>query len=68
MLYHDDQRCPVVIQKRIKREKFLALQSPSMQPEPKRKPRVLVTVNGREPSVERKPAAGQAVSIEGDDQ
>lgn len=68
VLYHDDQRCPVVIQKRIKREKFLALQSPSMVPEPKRKPRVLVTVNGREQSVERKPAAGQAASLEGDDQ
>ncbi|CDX16329.1 Regulatory protein NosR [Mesorhizobium sp. ORS 3324] len=67
VLYHDDQRCPVVIQKRIKREKFLALQSPSMVPGPKRKPRVLVTVNGREQSVERKPAAGQAASLEGDD-
>ncbi|RUU63263.1 4Fe-4S binding protein, partial [Mesorhizobium sp. M2C.T.Ca.TU.009.01.2.1] len=68
VLYHDDQRCPVVIQKRIKREKFLALQSPSMVPEPKRKPRVLVTVNGREQSVERKLAASQAASTEGDDQ
>ncbi|RWB72553.1 MAG: regulatory protein NosR [Mesorhizobium sp.] len=68
VLYHDDQRCPVVIQKRIKREKFLALQSPSMVPEPKRKPRVLVTVNGREQSVERKPAASQAASTEGENQ
>jgi NosR/NirI family nitrous oxide reductase transcriptional regulator len=68
VLYHDDQRCPVVIQKRIKREKFLALQSPSMLPEPKRKPRVLVTVNGREQSVERKPAASQAASTEGENQ
>ncbi|WP_292512559.1 NosR/NirI family protein [Mesorhizobium sp.] len=68
VLYHDDQRCPVVIQKRVKREKFLALQSPSMVPGPKRKPRVLVTVNGREQSVERKPAASQAASTEGENQ
>lgn len=68
VLYHDDQRCPVVIQKRVKREKFLALQSPSMVPGPKRKPRILVTVNGREQSVERKPAASQAASTEGENQ
>jgi NosR/NirI family transcriptional regulator, nitrous oxide reductase regulator len=32
VLYHHDQKCPVVIQKRIKREKRLALASPSMRP------------------------------------
>lgn len=29
MLYHHDQKCPVVIQKRLKREKFAALSSPA---------------------------------------
>lgn len=32
VLYHHDQKCPVMIQKRIKREKRLALTSPSMRP------------------------------------
>jgi NosR/NirI family nitrous oxide reductase transcriptional regulator len=32
LLYHHDQKCPVVIQRRIKREKRTALMSPSMKP------------------------------------
>jgi NosR/NirI family nitrous oxide reductase transcriptional regulator len=32
LLYHHDQKCPVVIQRRIKREKRLALMSPGMKP------------------------------------
>jgi NosR/NirI family nitrous oxide reductase transcriptional regulator len=32
VLYHHDQKCPVMIQRRIKREKRLALASPSMRP------------------------------------
>jgi NosR/NirI family nitrous oxide reductase transcriptional regulator len=31
-LYHDDHRCPHMIQVRLKREKFQALQSPAMRP------------------------------------
>lgn len=31
VLYHDDQKCPVMIQKRIKRERRLALSSESMR-------------------------------------
>jgi len=31
VLYHHDQKCPVMIQKRIKREKLSALSSPSMR-------------------------------------
>jgi NosR/NirI family nitrous oxide reductase transcriptional regulator len=30
-LYHDDQRCPHMIQVRLKREKFQAMSSPSMR-------------------------------------
>ena len=30
-LYHDDQRCPHMIQVRLKREKFEAMSSPSMR-------------------------------------
>ena len=32
LLYHHDQKCPVVIQRRLKREKREALMSPSMRP------------------------------------
>ncbi|WP_082540544.1 NosR/NirI family protein [Pseudolabrys sp. Root1462] len=32
VLYHHDQKCPVMIQLRLKREKFHALSSPSMRP------------------------------------
>jgi NosR/NirI family nitrous oxide reductase transcriptional regulator len=32
VLYHHDRNCPVMIQKRIKREKWMALQSPAMRP------------------------------------
>jgi NosR/NirI family nitrous oxide reductase transcriptional regulator len=31
MLYHHDHKCPVVIQKRLKREKREAMSSPAMQ-------------------------------------
>jgi len=33
MLYHHDQKCPVMIQRRLKREKRLATSSSSMRPE-----------------------------------
>ncbi|MDR3461004.1 MAG: 4Fe-4S binding protein [Beijerinckiaceae bacterium] len=32
MLYHHDQKCPVMIQRRLKHEKYIALSSPSMLP------------------------------------
>jgi NosR/NirI family nitrous oxide reductase transcriptional regulator len=35
-LYHDDQRCPHMIQRRLKRERHEALTSPSMRPGSKR--------------------------------
>ena len=35
MLYHHDQKCPVVIQRRLKREKYVALSSPSTLPKTK---------------------------------
>jgi NosR/NirI family nitrous oxide reductase transcriptional regulator len=34
VLYHHDQKCPVMIQKRLRREKRLATTSPSMRPAP----------------------------------
>ena len=37
VLYHHDQKCPVVIQRRLKREKRAALASPSMRPAAERK-------------------------------
>ena len=42
MLYHHDQLCPVMIQRRLKREKAAALSSPGMLA-----PRVKVSVRGR---------------------
>jgi NosR/NirI family nitrous oxide reductase transcriptional regulator len=33
-LYYDDHQCPVMIQKRLKREKRAAMASPSMRPQP----------------------------------
>ena len=51
-LYHDDHRCPHMIQVRLKREKFQALSSPSMSGKGPAKPPV-VTHKG----VEVKPAA-----------
>jgi NosR/NirI family nitrous oxide reductase transcriptional regulator len=39
MLYHHDQLCPVMIQRRLKREKAAAMASPGTVP-----PRVKVTV------------------------
>ncbi|MGP8122872.1 MAG: 4Fe-4S binding protein [Xanthobacteraceae bacterium] len=35
MLYHHDQKCPVMIQRRLKREKFVALSSPATLPKTK---------------------------------
>jgi NosR/NirI family nitrous oxide reductase transcriptional regulator len=35
MLYHHDQKCPVMIQRRLKREKRLAMTSSSMRPDTK---------------------------------
>jgi len=43
VLYHDAQRCPVMIQKRIKREKWAALQSAPPPEELPRKPRIRET-------------------------
>ncbi|WP_245263413.1 NosR/NirI family protein [Azorhizobium doebereinerae] len=45
MLYHDDHRCPHMIQVRLKRERFEALSSPSMLSGGKAKP--TITHNGR---------------------
>jgi NosR/NirI family nitrous oxide reductase transcriptional regulator len=39
MLYHHDHRCPVMIQRRLKREKRLAASSPSLRPPVPAKPR-----------------------------
>lgn len=44
-LYHDDQRCPHMIQVRLKREKFMALSSPASRGDNK-PPKTLVTHNG----------------------
>jgi NosR/NirI family nitrous oxide reductase transcriptional regulator len=33
VLYHHDRKCPVMIQKRLKREKRAALASPGMRPD-----------------------------------
>ncbi|MBD9454708.1 regulatory protein NosR [Rhizobium sp. RHZ02] len=44
-LYHDDQRCPHMIQVRLKREKFMALSTPESRGENK-PPKTLVTHNG----------------------
>jgi NosR/NirI family transcriptional regulator, nitrous oxide reductase regulator len=39
VLYYDDHKCPPMIQRRLKRERFRALSSASMLPEQKRKAR-----------------------------
>ena len=44
-LYHDDHRCPHMIQVRLKREKFMALSTPESRGE-KKPPKTLVTHNG----------------------
>ena len=44
-VYHDDQRCPHMIQKRLKREKFVALSTPESRGE-KKPAKTLVTHNG----------------------
>ncbi|WP_455274860.1 4Fe-4S binding protein [Rhizobium herbae] len=47
-LYHDDHRCPHMIQKRLKREKFMALSTPESRGEqPPKPPRTVVTHNGQ---------------------
>jgi NosR/NirI family nitrous oxide reductase transcriptional regulator len=43
-LYHDDQRCPHMIQVRLKREKFKALSTP--EPKGEKPPRTVITHNG----------------------
>lgn len=45
-LYHDDHRCPHMIQVRLKREKFMALSTPASRGESP--PRTVVTHNGEE--------------------
>jgi len=44
-LYHDDHRCPHMIQVRLKREKFMALSTPESRGE--KPPRTIVTHNGK---------------------
>jgi NosR/NirI family nitrous oxide reductase transcriptional regulator len=43
-LYHDDHRCPHMIQVRLKREKFKALSTP--EPRGEKPPRTVITHNG----------------------
>ncbi|UWU18743.1 NosR/NirI family protein (plasmid) [Rhizobium sullae] len=46
-LYQDDQRCPHMIQVRLKREKFMALSTPASRGEtPEKRPKVEVTYKG----------------------
>ena len=45
-LYHDDHRCPHMIQVRLKREKFAAMSSPSMRASGKG-PATLITAGGK---------------------
>jgi NosR/NirI family nitrous oxide reductase transcriptional regulator len=45
-LYHDDRRCPHMIQVRLKREKFAAMSSPSMRPGSKG-PKTVITHAGK---------------------
>jgi NosR/NirI family nitrous oxide reductase transcriptional regulator len=46
-LYQDDQRCPHMIQVRLKREKFMALSTPESRGEtPAKKQRVELTYKG----------------------
>ncbi|WP_237358664.1 NosR/NirI family protein [Rhizobium etli] len=46
-LYQDDQRCPHMIQVRLKREKFMALSTPTSRGEkPEKRPKVEVTYKG----------------------
>ncbi|WP_024342158.1 NosR/NirI family protein [Bradyrhizobium japonicum] len=45
-LYYDDQRCPHMIQVRLKREKFAAMSSPSMRPGGKG-PQTVITHAGK---------------------
>lgn len=47
VLYHHDQKCPVMVQKRIKREKRLALSSPSMRPDTPPTRKLLETVDSQ---------------------
>ena len=44
-LYHDDHRCPHMIQVRMKREKFMALSTPESRGE--KPPKTVVTHNGK---------------------
>lgn len=44
-LYHDDHRCPHMIQVRLKREKFMALSTPESRGE--KPPKTVVTHNGK---------------------
>ena len=46
MLYHHDQKCPVMIQRRLKREKLAAMSTPGAAPAPKLK----LSVKQTEPS------------------
>ncbi len=46
-LYHDDHRCPHMIQKRLKREKFVALSTPESRGEQPKPPRTVVTHHGQ---------------------
>ena len=43
MLYHHDQKCPVMIQRRLKREKFVALSQPATLP---KRPKISAPAEG----------------------
>ncbi len=57
LLYYHDQKCPVMIQRRIKREKRAALSSPSMKPVGPGTDEARVTRNGARRPAESAPAA-----------
>ena len=57
VLYHHDQKCPVMIQRRIKREKRAALSSSSMQPGGPGLSKTRTVQDGAGQPAERAPAA-----------
>jgi NosR/NirI family transcriptional regulator, nitrous oxide reductase regulator len=50
MLYHHDQKCPVMIQRRLKREKRRALTSPCMRPDAPPRPLATTLVTAADPA------------------
>jgi NosR/NirI family nitrous oxide reductase transcriptional regulator len=53
VLYHHDQKCPVMIQLRLKREKYAALSSPSMKPGAKAPPSAFPPATAGERSLDK---------------